>query len=206
MVPFLGALDATCPITLIPLDELELAVAFRSNPIHPYECRTLVKWLNMRRRDPMTNFYVRWPYSGLEIVGPIDGWCRNPAQAAEILRDELKGKQSLLIRETTCDDVRAGQLAFLRCTRFWMYTICIILSAGVQLMAKCPIILDVCGVVNFATMLVGSHYASTGPYNKRAGIQMLALAGFAKASNPSMICPPDVVQSDSCICQATLCF
>ena len=85
-------------------------------------------------------------------------------------------------------------------------TICIILSAGVQLMAKCPIILDVCGVVNFATMLFGSHYASTGPYDKRAGIQMLALAGFAKASNPGTIFPSDVVQSNSCICQATLCF
>ncbi len=96
MVRYIGAVDAVCPITLIPLNELELAVTFRQNPIHPYECRALVYWLNVLRRDPMTNLRVHWPYSGLEIIGPIDDWCRNPAAAQEILRDELKGQQTSL--------------------------------------------------------------------------------------------------------------
>ena len=91
LLEYQGTLDAICPITHTPLGELELAVAFRKNPIHPYECRALVQWLQVRRKDPMTNLEVRWPYSGLEIIGPINHWCHNPAEAATILRDELKG-------------------------------------------------------------------------------------------------------------------
>lgn len=97
MVLYEGAVDAVCPITHTPLDELELAVAFHSNPIHPYECRALVHWLTVRRRDPMTNLCVGWAYSGLEIIGPIDRWCQDPAKAAQILRDELKGEETWFI-------------------------------------------------------------------------------------------------------------
>ena len=193
MVPYKGALDSICPITHTPLNEIELAVAFRKNPIHPYECRALV--LNTRRRDPITNLYVRWPYNGLEIIGPIDHWCRNPAEAAEMLRDELKYYEEVFILFSTSAlmiERRAGQLAFLRCKWFWMYTICIISSACFRLMNKeCPIVLDVdlCGAVNLATMFFGSYYTSTkfGQHSKRAGIINLAIAGFAKASNLGML-------------------
>ena len=77
-------------ITHTPLNELELAVAFHESTV-PYECHALVQWLNVRKVNPMTNQKVSWQYSGLEIIGPLDPWCKDPAKAARILRNELKG-------------------------------------------------------------------------------------------------------------------
>lgn len=83
-------MDALCPITHTPLNELELAVAFHGSTV-PYECRALVEWLNVRKVNPMTNQRVGWRYNGLEIIGPLNPWCRDPVEAEKIIRNELKG-------------------------------------------------------------------------------------------------------------------
>ena len=86
------AQTAICPITHTPLAELELAVAFRELPQVPFECHDIVRWLHKTKINPVTNQEVTWQSSCLELIGPLDRWCRDPQQAAKILREELKGE------------------------------------------------------------------------------------------------------------------
>ena len=79
------------------MDELEFAVAFRTLLIVPSECRALVEWLKVRRIEPMTNSKIHWQYSSLEIIGPLDPWCRDPSSAVKILREELKGEIEIVV-------------------------------------------------------------------------------------------------------------
>ena len=89
-----GLTDVVCPITYIPLEDLDLPVAFRCNPSQPYECEAIITWLKIRKTNPMTNLYVSWPFwaGPTHIIAPLTGHCRNPAAAVRLLNVELSGK------------------------------------------------------------------------------------------------------------------
>jgi hypothetical protein len=91
-VHYKGDSDAHCPITYTPLADLELGVAFRSSPTLPYECKALLQWLAVRRVEPLTNLPVQWKRCPLEIIGPLEGWCRDSRAAIKLLKGGLSGK------------------------------------------------------------------------------------------------------------------
>lgn len=68
---YTGPDDAICPITHLPLGDLEHPVAFKHNTAQPYECEALARWLMTKRTDPMTNLPVCWVQSASEVIFPI---------------------------------------------------------------------------------------------------------------------------------------
>ena len=67
-----GPPDAVCPITLIQLSNLERPVTFRAYTQQPYECESLVRWLSVRKTNPLTRERVEWDQTPLEAIAPID--------------------------------------------------------------------------------------------------------------------------------------
>ena len=67
-----GLPDAVCPITLVPLNRLERPVAFRKYTRQPYECESLVRWLRVRRTNPLTRERINWVLTPLEAIAPIE--------------------------------------------------------------------------------------------------------------------------------------
>jgi hypothetical protein len=53
-LPYTGAPDAMCPITLAYVHELTHPVAFASNPAQPYELDPLWEWVLASDRHPLT--------------------------------------------------------------------------------------------------------------------------------------------------------
>ena len=90
-----GPPDGICAITHAPLAEIELAVGFYSDAVHPYECEALVDWLRVRALNPMTNTaVVGWPGPGvLAALHDIPG--RDPGPAAAAL-EKIIGELSVL--------------------------------------------------------------------------------------------------------------
>jgi len=91
VIVYTGSLDSVCPITHLPVDELDLAVSFSTNPRTAYECRALMDWLRVRAIDPMTNQAAR-----REDVCPLD-ICKDPGRAVDMMRVELIGEFFILI-------------------------------------------------------------------------------------------------------------
>ena len=73
VVNYKGTNDAHCPITYKPLSELRSPVAFRDLPQQAYECNDLLRWLNTKSTNPMTNMEVDWHSSFLEAIGQLAG-------------------------------------------------------------------------------------------------------------------------------------
>jgi hypothetical protein len=71
LMHYTGAPDAVCPITLVPLSELNCPVAFSFATHQPYECSALIEWLQESMTNPMTNLQVGWRRSPLEVIGPL---------------------------------------------------------------------------------------------------------------------------------------
>ena len=84
-IEYTGTLDAACPITLAPVQDIELPVAFRNNTQQPYEAAALAKWLEHRHTDPVTNMPVEWTRDALEIIAPLSNWCRDPGAARAVI-------------------------------------------------------------------------------------------------------------------------
>ena len=80
--------DATmdvCPITLVSYDKLENPVAFIHSPSRLYECEALVRWLQRRKTDPVTNLPVSWEHDATEIL------LAGAPRAAKMIIDQLSG-------------------------------------------------------------------------------------------------------------------
>jgi hypothetical protein len=71
VIEYTGDVDATCPITLKLLSEIDYPVAFVNATHQPYDCEALVYWLSEKKANPMTNLSVHWIKSPLEILGPL---------------------------------------------------------------------------------------------------------------------------------------
>jgi len=70
-----------CPITLCPLHELSLPVAFASAPDQPYELEALCTWLDRTSKNPLTGEAVE--VFDLVLLGDVSQRCRS----AEVLRE-----------------------------------------------------------------------------------------------------------------------
>lgn len=62
-VVYTGQASELCPITHVPLSELQWPAAFRHAPHQPYECKALVRWLARTPKvlpSPARGFCYRW--------------------------------------------------------------------------------------------------------------------------------------------------
>ena len=70
-IKYTGDIEATCPITLKTISEINYPVAFINAAHQPYDCEALVYWLSEKKSNPMTNLSVHWIKSPLEILRPL---------------------------------------------------------------------------------------------------------------------------------------
>ena len=70
-IQYTGSKDDCCPITCLPLTELRYPVSFRCASHQAYECDDLLKWLQAKQTNPLTNLKVTWGSSPLELIGPL---------------------------------------------------------------------------------------------------------------------------------------
>ena len=84
-VSYTGSLDAICPVTFAPLEEIRCPVVFRARPHQPYELRALLKWLSIRMVEPLTGLPVTWQSSPTEIIAPLIDRCEDPGRVGNLL-------------------------------------------------------------------------------------------------------------------------
>jgi hypothetical protein len=89
MPRFTGDPDDACPITLVAVRDLRWAVALGEDTDHAYECVALVKWLQLRWRNPLTNAAL--PKGG-HVVRVLD-ICADPDAAKAYIRRQLRLKK-----------------------------------------------------------------------------------------------------------------
>jgi hypothetical protein len=70
-IKYTGDVEATCPITLKTISEINYPVAFINATHQPYDCEALVYWLSEKKSNPMTNLPIHWIKSPLEILRPL---------------------------------------------------------------------------------------------------------------------------------------
>ena len=92
--------DSSCPITMTPLDEIDLPVIFCAAPEMPYEASALARWLVVRRVVPHTNTPCEWSITVAEIITPLPG-CRSPKRAMDTM---LRIVPVRLTFHFTCDN------------------------------------------------------------------------------------------------------
>ena len=100
-----------CPITLCPLRELSVPVAFASAPDRPYELEALCNWLQHSPRNPLTG--ERADVFDLVLLGDADQRQRGMEILmerglticdADVFQDELKEiKNDLMVLDVEMD-------------------------------------------------------------------------------------------------------
>ena len=197
-ISYLGPSDAICPITLIPVDELQWPVALNNNASQPYECKALVKWILRAARDPLTNLPLA-DHRLSELVTPLD-ICTDPAAVTAFIESKMRRgiwKDGCML---TYSLYIIGSVLYFNLKPEDITTQCIFLDATINLAAENSF----CGYYLLAWCLstccaFGVHFYFHWQEDLRdKAIQMLAIKIFAQTIMCMRSDPPTIPLTVSC--------
>ena len=155
-IQYTGSKDDCCPITCMPLTELRYPVSFRCASHQAYGCDDLLKWLQTKQTNPLTNLKVTWESSPLELIGPLAEITPTPSRVESKICFVLEGS----------GDAMAAAAPFgASTTKLWLgfhFSLFIIAISGIVSNKYSGFVLQ-CLVILFA----GSHWYYDAKKNGR---------------------------------------